>query len=136
MADLADGIFDRRSGDESRSIAENLPEDIIRSPAVATTSPSQTNTDNDFVRPEHVSQKRSRLTNEFPLDALPEPEPAGDAPLADDVSVLQEDAAKRRRMHLAFLARWAGFSARAGSQNTGFARPGSRFEEREKTQRC
>jgi hypothetical protein len=63
------------------------------------------------------------LTNEFPVDALPGPEPAGDAPLADDVSVLQEDAAKRRRMHLAFLARWAGFSARAGSQNTGFARP-------------
>jgi hypothetical protein len=56
---------------------------------------------------------------------LSEPEPAGDSPPADESGVLQADAANRRRMHLALLARSAGFSARAGSQNTSFARPNS-----------
>jgi hypothetical protein len=79
----------------------------------------------DFARPEHVSQKRSRSTDEIWADALSEPEPAGDSPPADDAGMLQADAAKRRRMHLALLARSAGFAARAGSQKTSSARPNS-----------
>jgi hypothetical protein len=89
----------------------------------ATSSTSLANIDNDFVRLEHVSQKRARSTNEFSADAVSEPEPAGDAPPADDASVLQANAAKRRRMHLATLARSAGVAARARSQNSVFARP-------------
>jgi hypothetical protein len=54
---------------------------------------------------------------------LSEPEPAGDAPPADDASVLQANAAKRRRILLEMLARSAGVAARAHSQNSVFARP-------------
>jgi hypothetical protein len=172
IADLPDGIFDRTSGRESGSFANNVVEDFTRPPAVFTSSPSPTNTDNDFsrpdvshkpdcarpdlvssssihpsgvvplsksnesfalpttpsilpaninndfARPEHVAQKRSRSTDEIWADALSEPEPAGDSPPTDDAGGLQADAAKRRRMHLALLARSAGFAARVGSQNT------------------
>jgi hypothetical protein len=179
IADLPDGIFDRPSGSESGSSANNVLEDVTRPPAVVTSSPSPAITDNDFsrpdvsrkpdysrpdlvssssihpsgivplpnlnesfalpttpsilpaninndfARPEHVSQKRSRSTEEIWADASSEPEPAGDSPQADDAGVLEADAVKRRRMHLAILARSAGFAARAGSQNTSFARPNS-----------
>jgi hypothetical protein len=83
------------------------------------------NINNDFARPEQVSQKRSRSTEEIWADALSQPEPAGDSHPADDAGVLQADTVKRRRMHLAILARSDGFAARAGSQNTSFARPNS-----------
>jgi hypothetical protein len=173
------GIFDRPSGRESGSFANNVVEDFTRPPAVVTSSPSPANTDNDFSRPdvshkpeysrpdlvssssthpssvvplsnsnesfalpttpsilpaninndfadpEHVSQKRPRSTEEIWADALLEPEPAGDSPPADNAGVLQADAKMRRRMHLALLARSAGFASRAGSQSTSFARPNS-----------
>jgi hypothetical protein len=163
IADLPDGIFDGPSVSESGSFANNVLEDFTRPPAVVTSSPSPTNADNDFsrpnvshkpdysrpdlvssssihpsgvvpvpylnesfalpttpsifpaninnnfARPELVSQKRSRSTKEIWADALSEPEPAGDSPPADDAGVLQADAVKRQRMHLAILARSAGF---------------------------
>jgi hypothetical protein len=131
IADLPDGRFDRPSGSESGSFANTVLVDFTRPPAVATSSLSPANTDNDFsrpdvslkpdyarpdlvssssvhpsglvpisnsnkrfapsttlfilpanikndfARPEHVSQKRSRSTDEIWADALSEPEPAG-----------------------------------------------------------
>jgi hypothetical protein len=127
IGDLPDGIFDRPSGSESGSFANNVPEDFTRPHVVVTPSRSPTNTDNDFsrpdvshkpdysrpdlvssssilpsgvvplpnlnesfalpttpsifpaninndfARPEHVSQKRSRSTEEIWADALSEP---------------------------------------------------------------
>jgi hypothetical protein len=70
-------------------------------------------------------KKRSRSNDEIWADALSEPEPGEDSPPADDAGLLQADAGKRRIMYLALLARSPGFSARAGSQNTSFARPNS-----------
>jgi hypothetical protein len=52
IADLPDGIFDRPSGSESGSFANNVLEDVTRPPAVVTSSPSPANTDNDFSRPD------------------------------------------------------------------------------------
>jgi hypothetical protein len=70
-----------------------------------------------------MCRKSERSTNEFSADALSEPEPAGDAPPADDASVLEANAAKPRRIHLAMLTRSAWVAARARSQNSVFARP-------------
>jgi hypothetical protein len=53
---LPDEIFDRRSGSESGSFANNVLEDFTRRPAVATSSPSPENTYSDFSRPD-VSHK-------------------------------------------------------------------------------
>jgi hypothetical protein len=55
MANVPEGLFDRPRGDESGSIAENVFMDFTRPPAGTTSSTSLANTDNDFVRPEHVS---------------------------------------------------------------------------------
>jgi hypothetical protein len=123
IADLPEGIFDRPSGDELGSFAENVFEDLTRPPAGATSSTSLANTGNDVIRPEHMSQKRASSTNEFSANGLSEPEPAADAPPADDASVLHADATKRRRMHLVILAHSAGCASRAGSQNTAFSGP-------------
>jgi hypothetical protein len=127
IADLPDGNFDRPSGRESGSFANNVLDDFTRPRVVFTSSPSPANTDNDFsrpgvshkpdysrtdlvsyscihpsgvvplsnsnesftlpttpsilpaninndfARPEHVSQKRSRSTDEIWADALSEP---------------------------------------------------------------
>jgi hypothetical protein len=56
IADLPYRIFDRPSGSESESFANNVLEDFTRPPAVVTSSPSPANTDNDFSRPD-VSHK-------------------------------------------------------------------------------